>query len=149
MVREEFSSDVPPETSNDHLPVPRARSTIRPSVEVMAEPIERHSSVVSLSSPASQASNGADSIPAVVHNPAPQYPPDALKARQTGRVVLRARIAPDGSVVMASVYRSSGVRSLDRAALEAVRKWRFAPAESSSVPIREAAVPIRFLIAEA
>jgi protein TonB len=149
VVREELPSEVPPKSSDNHSPVPRAHATRRPLIEVLAEPIEQDPSDASLPSPGSQASSGANSVPAVVHNPAPQYPPDALKARQTGRVVLRVKIAADGSVVAASIHRSSGVRSLDRAALETVQRWRFAPAQSSSLPIRQIAVPIRFLIDDA
>jgi protein TonB len=147
--REELPSVEPSNPSVDPSPVPRARTAQRPLAKVTAEPIEKVSPDASLSSPSSQASNGANSIPAVVHNPAPEYPPEALKSRRTGRVVLRVRIAADGSIVLASIYRSSGVPSLDQAALNAVRRWRFAPAESASAPVRQIAVPIRFLIDEA
>lgn len=126
----------------------RTRTKRIPTVEVSAEPVEQTASTASQSSPASQAADGADSLPAVVHNPAPQYPSDALQARRTGRVVLRVTIASDGSVTEARVHRSSGVRSLDQAALEAVRKWRFEPSGSVSAPVRYAAVPIRFEIVE-
>lgn len=148
-VREELPAANPPNPSVEPSPLPRARTTCRPLVKVAAEPIEKASSEASLSSPSSQASNGAHSIPAVVHNPAPEYPPEALKTRQTGRVVLRVKIAANGSVALASIHRSSGVHSLDQAALDAVRRWRFAPAESPSAHVRQIAVPIRFTIDEA
>jgi protein TonB len=135
---------------DDELPVlPRASANHRPSVDVQAEPIGQDSSIAAAASPASRASEGAETAPAVAHNPAPQYPPDALKAGKTGRVILQVSIAADGTVVEARVYRSSGVGSLDRAALQAVRRWRFSAAGSSTAPIRHAAVPIRFLIDEA
>lgn len=148
LVREQLPSEEITSTSDDHLPVARTRVDRQPTVEVLAETAERHASSASLPSPASQASEGVDSLPAVVHNPAPLYPSDALRARRMGRVVLHVGIAADGSVTEATVYRSSGVRSLDRAALEAVRKWRFESSESASVPVRYAAVPIRFEIVE-
>ncbi len=98
-------------------------------------------------SAASEASAGAvGSAPATVFNPAPTYPPEALAARRTGRVVLRVEVGPEGMVVSAEVYRSSGSTSLDNAALEAVRRWRFSPAPGSL--IREVAVPVRFTIAD-
>lgn len=135
-------------TFDEELSVARTRVERVPTVKVLAEPVVRRASSDSQPSPASHAADGADSVPAVVHNPSPQYPSDALRARRTGRVVLRVAIATDGSVTEASVYRSSGVRSLDQAALEAVRKWRFETRQSASAPLRYAAVPIRFEIVE-
>ena len=93
--------------------------------------VGQRASVASLPSPASQAAEGADSVPSVVHNPAPIYPREAMLARQTGRVLLRVELDTDGSVLAVDVYRSSGVPSLDAAALRAVRRWRFSPAKSS------------------
>jgi protein TonB len=107
-------------------------------------------STASLPSPASQASIGADGDQAasVIFNPAPRYPPAALAARQTGRVVLRVTVSASGEVLKASVYRTSGISSLDAAALEAVRGWGFRPALQAGVPIeKEIAVPIRFTLA--
>lgn len=107
------------------------------------------STAASVPSPGSVASRGAQSdMPAIVYNPAPDYPADALAARQIGRVLLRVGIAADGGVVKAAVYQSSGVSSLDAAAMTAVQQWRFAAAESG-VGARELIVPVRFRIEDA
>jgi len=99
-------------------------------------------------SAASRASDGAESSPPTpIHNPAPPYPPEALAARLTGRVILRVEVAADGCVLHASVYRSSGVPSLDASALATVRTWRFTPAMRPDAPSREVAVPISFVLA--
>lgn len=104
------------------------------------------STAQSAPSPASVASRGAQSdLPAIVYNPAPTYPADALNARVTGRVLLRVVVAADGSVVRAAIHRPSGVDSLDAAALEAVRQWRFSESPRGSAA-RELIVPIRFRI---
>ena len=148
IAHEELPSEETPSDSDKESPIARTRMDRRPSVDVLAEPIEQHASTASQSSPASRAVDGAESIPAVVYNPAPLYPADALRARQTGRVVLSVRIASDGSVAAAHIHRSSGVPSLDQAALDAVRTWRFEPSGPASAPMRQAAVPIRFVITE-
>lgn len=104
------------------------------------------STAESVPSPGSVASRGAQSdIPAIVYNPAPNYPADALEARLTGRVLLRVAIAADGAVVQATLHQSSGSASLDQAAVAAVLQWRFAAAKSGTA-LRELVVPVRFRI---
>jgi TonB family protein len=94
---------------------------------------------------ASLASQGAENAsPAPTYNPAPLYPAEALAARLTGRVVLHAKVAADGRVLDARVYRSSGTPSLDAAAVAAVKRWLFTPAAG----VRVLTVPIRFVIEE-
>jgi len=80
-------------------------------------------------------------------NPAPPYPPDAYARRQQGRVLLEVRVDEHGLVGGISVSESSGVSSLDRAALETVRKWRFEPARRGGTPVASVViVPIRFVV---
>jgi protein TonB len=104
-------------------------------------------SAASLPSPASEARSGveSDAPPQAVVNPPPVYPADALAAGRTGRVVIRAEVAADGHVREARVHRSSGVTSLDAAALDAVRGWRFSAAPPAAPP-RRVNVPIEFVI---
>jgi protein TonB len=65
---------------------------------------------------------------AYLNNPRPAYPPMSRKLREEGTVLLRAYVLPEGSAQTVEIKRSSGSARLDRAALEAVRQWRFAPA---------------------
>ena len=58
---------------------------------------------------------------------APTFPRDALRARQTGEVVVEYTVGTDGSVTSARVVRSEPARVFDRAALDAVQSWRFQP----------------------
>ena len=86
-------------------------------------------------------------VPRRNHSPQPRYPPEALAAGVTGRVLLRIRVGVEGRVTAVHVFRSSGVRSLDQAALEAVRRWRFEPAtERGRAVASQAIVPVRFRI---
>lgn len=59
--------------------------------------------------------------------PAPSYPPDAYRSRQSGEVQVEFTVGTDGSVTSARVVRSNPRRVFDRAALDAVNRWRFQP----------------------
>jgi len=52
-----------------------------------------------------------------------------------GTVALRALVSVDGAVRSVEVAGSSGSPVLDRTAVEAVRRWRFAPATRDGEPI--------------
>jgi len=99
--------------------------------------------------PASAAAASAVDVPPrkLPTNPPPPYPPDAVAQRQEGRVLLKVHIDQHGRVEKISVAQSSGVASLDRAALETVRTWRFEPARRGGQAVATVViVPIRFSI---
>jgi len=80
-------------------------------------------------------------------NAPPSYPQDALLAGIQGRVVLLVVVTSEGLVQKANVDTTSGYRSLDDAAIAAVRGWRFEPARKRGLPIEyEVLVPINFSI---
>lgn len=58
---------------------------------------------------------------------APKYPLESRRKREQGTVVLAVTLASNGSVDDVRVARSSGFDRLDRAALDAVRRWRWSP----------------------
>jgi protein TonB len=73
------------------------------------------------------------------------YPAEALRNREQGTVLLRVLVGADGAVLGVEIEKSSGSRSLDRAAREAVAKWRFHPATSNGVALSAwASVPVAF-----
>lgn len=93
--------------------------------------------------PAVAATTHARPLPGAT--PAPRYPVSALRRGQGGEVLVRAEVGPDGVVTSVSLARPSGNRALDRAALDAVRRWRFEPARRDGVPtVDSVQVPIRF-----
>jgi protein TonB len=57
----------------------------------------------------------------------PEYPKDALKRDIGGEVRVRFTLDADGKVKSAEVVNSSPADVFDRAALDAVRRWRFKP----------------------
>ena len=73
--------------------------------------------------------------PRAVSAPAPDYPAAALRAGASGEVVLRIEVDDRGRPAEVSVVSSSRNRDLDRAALRAVRRWRFEPALRDGQPV--------------
>jgi periplasmic protein TonB len=78
--------------------------------------------------------------------PHPAYPDAARDAGIQGTVVLEADVDEDGAVTAVRVAIPSGSDLLDRAAAEAVRRWRFAPATCGGAPVATTVriPPIRF-----
>jgi TonB family protein len=68
---------------------------------------------------------------AVKSRVAPSYPEIAKRMRISGVVTVQATVDPDGKVTDAKAV--SGNRALSPAAEDAVRKWRFAPADAQSM----------------
>jgi TonB family protein len=63
----------------------------------------------------------------------PVYPPDAIKEKRQGAVVLELTISPSGCVRYAKVVRSVAA-DIDVAALRAVTDWAYTPLLSNGVP---------------
>lgn len=84
-------------------------------------------------------------IPQPISSPPPRYPQQALRMGVGGTVRVRVTVAADGSVDRLELAEGSDNRYLDRAALEAVRRWRFQPATRGGQPTAaEVVVPITF-----
>jgi protein TonB len=82
-------------------------------------------------------------------NRPPTYPRQARRMGWEGRVLLRVRVDDRGRVDTVRLGRSSGHGLLDRAALDAVRRWRFAPATRGATPVAAwIDVPIRFRLTD-
>ncbi len=80
-------------------------------------------------------------------NHAPLYPISAARRREQGRVVLDVDVTADGRADAIRIATSSGSPALDRAAIEAVRLWRFNPATRGGTPVPATAeVPINFTL---
>ena len=92
----------------------------------MARPLEHvvdKEQVVSQGMPGDLSGKVALSL--AVYRAAPRYPALARKRGWQGTVLLELVIEEDGSVSLLEIRNGSGHRILDKAALEAVRKWRF------------------------
>jgi protein TonB len=71
--------------------------------------------------------------PSKIHHVAPVYPAIAQSAKISGIVIIEATIGRDGTVIETRVLRS--VPLLDKAAVDAVRQWRFTPTLLNGVPV--------------
>lgn len=80
-----------------------------------------------------------------LNNPPPEYPFLARRNGEQGAVVLRVHVTPAGLPDQVEVHRSSGSVRLDRAAQEAVWRWKFIAARQGDQAVAAwVLVPIRF-----
>ncbi len=84
-------------------------------------------------------------VPVSGSTPAPRYPQAALRRRESGTVLIRVEVDSSGRTAGLALVQPSGFQELDRAALEAVRSWRFHPAQRDGLPVPGSLViPIDF-----
>ena len=82
---------------------------------------------------------------AYLNNPAPAYPMLSRRLREEGEVMLRVLVAADGQPKRIEERTGSGSERLDRAAEDAVARWRFVPARRGDTAVEAwVLVPIVF-----
>jgi protein TonB len=82
---------------------------------------------------------------AYLQNPPPAYPAMSRRRGEQGLVVLRVFVNAEGEAERVEVRTSSGHERLDRAAHDAVHRWRFVPARRGERPVAAwVLVPITF-----
>jgi TonB family protein len=122
----------PPPTHVQRAPVPeslRGAAPIGPPIVATAGPAQ----IMPVSTPMQQIpqSNGPVHLSEeaaramLVHSVDPVYPPEAVAQKLQGPVVLQAMIGRDGNVEDLKIVR--GYFVLGRAAIAAVKQWRFQP----------------------
>ena len=146
---------VPPKprpVARDQPPVAKAPSSEAPPVLVAETPAPAQAVVVPAPKPDSQVQAAAPAPvvapsfnAAYLQNPPPAYPLMSRRRGEKGTVMLRVYVSAQGEVETVQVRTSSGFPSLDTAALEAVRRWRFVPARQGTQPVAAfVIVPIVF-----
>lgn len=76
---------------------------------------------------------------------APDYPALAWQRRQQGTVVVEVQLDHTGAQTVRRLLQSSGIDSLDEAALNAVEGWKFLPyRENGRARLSRVRLPIRF-----
>ena len=87
---------------------------------------------------------GGVSAPRAIYRPDPEYSEEARKAKYQGTVVLGLVVDSSGRPRGLKVERGLGM-GLDEKALEAVRNWKFEPAEKDGKPVAVAiSVEVQF-----
>jgi|GEM_PF-1281678 len=80
-----------------------------------------------------------------LNNPSPIYPVEAKLSQQQGLVLLKVLVKESGKPEKIEISKSSGFKSLDNAAVSAVKKWVFIPAKIGAATVSATViVPIRF-----
>ncbi|MDR2244700.1 MAG: energy transducer TonB [Burkholderiales bacterium] len=78
-------------------------------------------------------------------NPKPEYPFQSRRLREQGLVKLRVHVTVEGHAGEVTLHTSSGHERLDKAAVEAVKRWQFRPAQRAGMPVAGwVIVPVRF-----
>jgi protein TonB len=77
----------------------------------------------------------------------PRYPESARRQGISGTTTLLFEVLENGRVGDIRVEQSGGHPDLDRAAAEAVKKWRFEPARRGNQPVAVwLRMPVRFVL---
>jgi protein TonB len=83
----------------------------------------------------SSSSAGGTHGPVLVKNVSPRYPATAMRSNQEGWVELSFTVTPEGSVDDVKVVDAEPRHVFDRAAVEAVSRWKYQPATQNGAPI--------------
>jgi len=126
----------PPPAMQDHAaPVASAPPVLSMPPEpvapapVMAAPVVRQPEPPRMVTPAAPR---VRTDAAYLHNPAPAYPMAARRRGDQGTVMIKVLVTAEGSPANVSLDKTSGHPSLDEAAVNAVRSWRFVPAREGA-----------------
>jgi len=137
----------PPRRSEPPIEADRPSDAARRQPTRHATEVSRPASKVRLAQvPREAVPAGNDTtLPRLRNNRPPVYPPSAIAARLQGTVIVRLRIDAEGNVANLQIERSSGHALLDAAAVQAVRHWRFVPAQRRGRPVATTVrLPVRF-----
>ncbi|MFT3783622.1 MAG: energy transducer TonB [Nibricoccus sp.] len=85
-----------------------------------------------------------DVNPVPVKTPPPEYPYQMKRDGVTGVVAVTIVVDEKGAVATATVAKSSHA-DFEASAIEAVKKWKFKPAQKDGAPVKmRVTIPIRF-----
>lgn len=154
-----IEAPTPPEVELAPPPPPVLVQRVQPQPQIEASPLAEPTDVIApiVTEPTIQAEpqppQPVATQPRTVNQAAvayadvrpPDYPASARTRGQEGEALVRILVGTDGRAAQVRIERSSGHSILDRAALQAVRGWRFHPARIDGIA-REAwiVVPINF-----
>jgi len=146
------ASDMPDAAGEDNAPQERPQLVeTAPPAPAMPAPIDESTqpAMPTADAPAAPASvalaPGEQPVPIKGQMPPPRYPAAALRRGESGTVLVRVEVDTAGMPAGVALVQRSGSRDLDRAAMEAVRGWRFQPAQRNGQAIAASLViPIDF-----
>lgn len=148
----EGASDMPAAAGKDNAPQDRPQvvetappaPTLPAPIDEATQPAMPIANATAASAPIALAP-GEQPVPIKGQTPPPRYPGAALRRGESGTVLVRVEVDTAGMPAGVALVQRSGSRDLDRAAMEAVRAWRFQPAQRNGQPIAASLViPIDF-----
>lgn len=148
----EGASDMPDAAGKDNAPQDRPQvvettppaPTLPVPIDEGAQPAMPIADAPAASAPVALAP-GEQPVPIKGQTPPPRYPAAALRRGESGTVLVRVEVDTAGMPAGVALVQRSGSRDLDRAAMEAVRGWRFQPAQRNGQAIAASLViPIDF-----
>ena len=148
----EGASDMPDAAGKDNAPQDRPQLVeTAPPAPTLPAPIDENtkSAAPVANAPTAPApvalAPGEQPVPIKGQMPPPRYPGAALRRGESGIVLVRVEVDTAGMPAGVALVQRSGSRDLDRAAMEAVREWRFQPAQRNGQAIAASLViPIDF-----
>ena len=148
----EGASDMPDASGKDNAPQDRPRLVeTAPPAPALPAPIDESTQPAMPDANAPNAAApialapGEQPVPLKEQSPPPRYPGAALRRGESGTVLVRVEVDTAGMPAGVALVQRSGSRDLDRAAMEAVRGWRFQPAQRNGRAIAASLViPIDF-----
>lgn len=131
-------------------PRPEARPSqpVRPPAHTASQSVATSQTASSIAAPPPRLTPVVSLRPSfVTPPPAPRYPSVARRRNQQGIVRVEVQLDERGQQQKLTLTGSSGVASLDQAALDAVKNWRFRPeiVDGRAVPSR-VEIPIEFAL---
>jgi protein TonB len=122
----------PPEPVAPTIVVPRPvviTPAPAPTLVVTRDPPPPRAVIVAPAAPAAPAGPVSidDLSSTMIGAPPPSYPMESRRRKEQGTVFLSVLIGTDGRVSEVGISRTSGSERLDKAALAAVRRWRWSP----------------------
>ena len=129
----------------------RARISVKPSSPPSADPssvplgIPKGANTGVSSSAGTADYVGPSASADYLKNPHPKYPKISLRRKEAGTVLLALTVTAEGRAKDVRVLKTSGYPRLDKAALDAVKDWRFIPAKRLGRPVdADYELPIHF-----
>lgn len=130
----------------------------QPLVRMPLNPNSRHSlaqhtlppppsstAIPTLKAPLPISPGSSTSRPIIVSSSKPLYPRVARESGWEGTVIVRTLITPEGVPSQVEIRKSCGHETLDLAAQEAIKTWKFQPAKDGNIPIAKwVDIPIKF-----
>lgn len=94
--------------------------------------------------PASGAPPGMTERPSPGKNPAPVFPAESARRRESGRTILSVCVTTEGRLVDVRITQSSGFTRLDEATLAWTRSAKFNPGRINGDPVNICGYPLEY-----